>query len=77
MDKSTTVIAEENCSGCLMCTLACSFFNTPERVFNPSKAFITVDRKEGQNQFKVDFLDDCIDCGICSEYCHYGVLSTD
>ena len=77
MDKLTNIVAEENCAGCLLCTLACSFFNTPERVFNPSLAHITVERKEGQNTFGVSFTEDCIDCGTCAEYCQFGVISAE
>jgi len=73
MDGSK-VIAEENCSGCLLCALACSFFNTPDRVFNPDKAQIKIERMEGQNRFKVSFKEECLECGICADYCHYGVL---
>ncbi|MBW1836033.1 MAG: 4Fe-4S dicluster domain-containing protein [Deltaproteobacteria bacterium] len=77
MTRQTKIIAEENCSGCLSCTLACSFFNTPEKVFNPSRAHVYIERKEGQNTFEVNFKEDCIDCGTCAEYCHYGVISVE
>ena len=77
MDRLTNVIAEQNCAGCNLCALACSFFNTDERVFNPSRAFIQIERKDGQNSFAVNFKEDCLDCGTCAEYCHYGVLSVE
>nr|HID57619.1 hypothetical protein [Desulfobacterales bacterium] len=73
--NATKVIAEENCSGCLLCALACSFFNQPDRVFNLSKSQIKVERIGGQNRFKISFKEDCIECGTCADYCHYGVLS--
>jgi len=69
------VIAQENCSGCLSCALACSFFNTPERVFNPARAYVRIERREGQNRFVVSYLDECLECGVCVERCNYGVLA--
>ena len=77
MNKTTTVIADDNCAGCLLCALTCSFANTPERVFNPSKAYITIKRRQRSNRFKVNFQEGCLDCGKCAESCQYGVLSTD
>jgi Fe-S-cluster-containing hydrogenase component 2 len=68
-------IKEEKCSGCRLCALACSFFVSPERVFSLSKAQIRIDRIDGQNRFTVHLLEGCLGCGICVEYCHYGVLA--
>lgn len=68
------VIKEENCSGCLRCALACSFFNSLEREFNLSQSKIKIERKNGQNSFKVSLQEDCNGCDICQDYCHYGVL---
>ena len=73
--EQAILAADENCSGCLRCVLACSFFNTPERVFNPSKAHIRIEQTERQNKFKVVFKDSCLECGLCADYCNYGVLS--
>lgn len=67
-------INEKNCSGCLRCALACSFFNTPEREFNLSKSKIKIERVGGQNRFKVIIEEDCTVCGTCIDYCDYGVL---
>lgn len=69
-----TVIKEENCSGCLRCALACSFFNSPEREFNPSRSKIKIERKNSQNSFKISLQEDCTSCDICLPYCHYRVL---
>jgi|GEM_PF-3362305 len=69
------VVAPWNCSGCLNCALACSFFNTPERVFNPARAHIKIHSLEGQNQFVVEFSNDCVQCGLCTERCYYGVIT--
>jgi len=69
------VIKQENCSGCRLCALACSFFTFPDRVFSLSKSRIKVERIDGENRFKVIIEEDCIDCGTCVDYCFYGVLS--
>lgn len=74
--SNTKVTAEENCSGCLRCALACSFFNTKERVFSLSKANINIEKINGENKFKVSFTGNCLGCGICTDYCHYGVLTS-
>ena len=71
------VTKEENCSGCRLCALACSFFVSPERAFSLSKSQIKVERIDGQNRFKVDILEGCLGCGICVDYCHYRVLAVE
>ena len=67
-------VTAENCSGCLLCCLACSFFTSPERVFNLSRSMIKV-RRAQDRRFRIEFSEDCTACGICVDYCHYGVLS--
>jgi Fe-S-cluster-containing hydrogenase component 2 len=72
---SKIVVADESrCSGCQLCTLACSFFTRPGKAFNPSIARLRVERRDMQNRFRVRFLDDCIQCGKCSDYCSFGVF---
>ncbi len=68
------IVNMDNCSGCLLCSLACSFFNTPERSFNLSKSEIRVRRAKGRNRFEVEFSDACSGCETCVDYCHFGVL---
>ncbi len=67
------IVNMDNCSGCLLCSLACSFFNTPQKVFNLSKSMIRVKPGNG-GRFEIGISADCTDCGICEKYCHYGVL---
>ena len=62
------------CSGCHLCALACSFFTGGEDMFNLSKARIKISRKEYQNDFLVELLPECINCGLCTKYCNYNVL---
>lgn len=66
-------VTPENCSGCLLCCLACSFFNSPERVFNLSRSMIKV-RGAQDGGFEIEFSEDCTGCGLCVNYCHYGAL---
>lgn len=71
--KEIIIDQKENCSGCLLCALACSFF-TGEKKFNPSEAKISIKRNQ-QNRFLVELRDDCTRCGMCVNYCHFGVLA--
>lgn len=64
----------ENCTGCLMCQLACSFVKTSE--FSPAKAFLTVQRVDKSESYKVGFTEDCDACGVCAQYCYYDVIET-
>ena len=70
-------IAAEHCSGCLRCALACSFFTSLEGAFNPSQSKIQVTPGPEDGQFEVKLTEDCTHCGICVDYCEFGVLSQD
>jgi len=64
-------VQPENCVGCLTCQLVCSFTYTDR--FNPSAARIIVEwSPEGS---KISFTDECVDCGICADYCFYDCLT--
>ncbi|MBI5013946.1 MAG: 4Fe-4S dicluster domain-containing protein [Deltaproteobacteria bacterium] len=69
------VAAPEQCSGCRLCALACSFYNTGEREFSLAAASIRIDRVRGENSFSPQVLEDCTGCGTCVPYCEYGVLA--
>ena len=73
--KHTISIAPENCSGCLRCALACSFFTTSEREFNISKSKITVLPGWQQGEFEITLGEECNHCGICVQYCEFGALT--
>lgn len=63
----------EECAGCLLCMMACSFYNTGS--FGLADAKIQVDRIHKQNRYRITVSDDCLECGSCVEYCHFGILS--
>ena len=65
----------ETCSGCLCCALACSFFTSTERAFNPSQSKIRIVPDPDDGRFEIEFTEDCTLCGICADYCEFGVLS--
>ena len=69
------LIAAEHCSGCQRCALACSFFTSPERMFNLSRSKITVLPSFEQGVFEITLSEECNGCGICVQYCEFGVLS--
>lgn len=68
-------IYPENCTGCLRCALACSYFATKEREFNISRAKIAILPGWQQRDFDIELDDECNHCGICVEYCEFGALS--
>ena len=72
--KKAPVTAEwAKCRGCQICQLICSFVH--EKVFNPSKASIQIDRLGGDTEFGISFGPQCNRCGLCVRYCLYGALS--
>ena len=62
----------ENCSGCKMCQLICSFIYT--RKFNPLKSRIVIEEPNTTEPFSITFTDECNDCGFCVRYCFYDAL---
>jgi ferredoxin len=64
------VIHEENCAGCQICQLFCSF--TFQRIFAPNKAYIQIDTHEIIP--KISFLEGCTQCHQCVKHCLYGAL---
>jgi Fe-S-cluster-containing dehydrogenase component len=74
LQKRVKVVNPENCSGCQICALACSFFNSKEKNFSLSKALIKISRINGEEKFQVDLLAQCTHCGICTQFCLYNVL---
>ncbi len=70
-----SIISPESCSGCLRCSLACSFFTSPDRAFNPARSKIQVIHGQEDGLFQIELSQKCTHCGICVEYCEFGVLS--
>ena len=60
-----------SCVGCLLCQLACTFNETGN--FVPSKAHIKIDWTPLET--KIEFDDNCTECGVCISYCFYDCLS--
>ena len=70
--KVVTKIAvhPENCKGCGICELQCSFAKA--KMFNPSESRIIIDWEDDEPC--IGFRDDCDECGICASFCVYGSL---
>jgi len=80
-DRSTMVaqkklvIDESRCRGCRTCQLACSI--KKYGVFNPSKAFIRIERNIETGRTCPVVLSGCDMCGgnfLCAELCPYGAI---
>ena len=69
------VVNPQNCSGCGICELACSFFNVPDRSFRPAASHVQIVRLDGQNRFRPELSDQCNGCGVCATHCEYGVFA--
>ncbi len=71
------VVNIDNCSGCLRCSLACSFHNSPEQAFSLSRSLIKVEPLANDGRTGIRILEGCLECGVCVDHCHYGVLAGD
>ena len=68
------IVAEpENCVGCLLCAMRCSF---REGGVNPYLGKIKIERT-GKSRFdrRISFEKECDDCHLCVNICPYGALS--
>ena len=61
----------EKCTGCMRCMLACSYTYTKK--FSPSAARIKIKLPE----YRIEFTNDCNNCGKCVEHCFYGALEVE
>lgn len=67
------IVRPENCTGCLICQLRCSW--RFEKAFSTAKAAIRIRRLVGgEREFDISFTERCDNCGICARYCPYGAL---
>ena len=65
--------AHDNCVGCVLCQLACSWVKHGE--FNPAKSFIDIQRNElREGHWKASFTEDCDVCGYCFSFCHFDAI---
>jgi formate hydrogenlyase subunit 6/NADH:ubiquinone oxidoreductase subunit I len=62
----------ENCVGCQLCQMRCSFRLT--RRFSFSDARIDIDWNEKQCRYDISLNDSCDRCGLCVTACVYGAL---
>jgi len=61
-------IYENNCTGCRICQMICSWVN--EGGFHPSRSLITIESKDEKGvQFSVRHNHICNNCGLCATYC--------
>lgn len=65
-------VDQENCSGCRICQLMCSFIQT--KSYNPAKAYIIIEEAQATEPFRITFSNRCNGCGVCVRYCFYGAL---
>ena len=71
--KVDILIKPENCTGCRVCQLECSFkYN---KVFNPALANIRIlETPEKAVSYRISFKDECRKCLICARACVFGAL---
>jgi len=67
------IIDSENCVGCRLCQMRCSFRFTKR--FSFSDARIDIDWNEEQCRYDVNLNEECDRCGLCVASCVYGTLT--
>ncbi len=65
-------IDSNNCAGCMLCALSCSFFNTG--VFNPKNSIIKIYKNDKTQRFRLKIGNACKMCGACVDACSYNAL---
>jgi crotonobetainyl-CoA:carnitine CoA-transferase CaiB-like acyl-CoA transferase len=72
--KKVVEIETAKCVGCYLCQMACSF--TKHKEFNRDRSYVAV-RRVGpwEDEWEVQFTDDCDACGYCANFCEYDALS--
>jgi len=63
----------DNCVGCRLCQMRCSFRFT--KSFSFSDARIDIDWNEEQCLYDIKLSDECDRCGLCVASCVYGALT--
>jgi Fe-S-cluster-containing dehydrogenase component len=67
------IINSENCVGCRLCQMRCSFRFTKRFSFSDAK--IDIDWNEEQCRYDVSLNEECNCCGLCVASCVYGTLT--
>ena len=66
-------VNSEECRGCHLCQLACSFYKTG--VFKLSDSRVSIKRDINRiERYNVNLLDTCDTCGWCARFCAFGAL---
>lgn len=61
-------INEENCTGCRICQMICSWANGGS--FQPGRSYVKVESKDSaENNFRIEIEQGCKRCGLCAVYC--------
>ena len=72
--KGFNIITDsENCVGCLLCQMRCSFRFTKR--FSFSDARINIEWNEEQCRYDISLNEECDGCGLCVHSCVYGALT--
>ncbi|MDP6510851.1 MAG: 4Fe-4S binding protein [Dehalococcoidia bacterium] len=68
-------IDPDKCTGCLLCSLACSFIKTSAFGLSHSLVHIQRDLVRGSHErFRISFDDGCDGCGLCARYCNFDAI---
>jgi ferredoxin len=62
--------AQDHCTGCLRCRLACS--GAYAKQFQPSAAHIAIHTRG--IHYAAEFRQECTACGLCADSCLFGAL---
>ena len=68
-------IDNDKCTGCLLCSMACSFIKTS--AFGLSQSLVIIKRDMGKGtheRYSICFDDACDGCGFCAHYCNYDAI---
>ncbi len=71
--RQTIGVRSENCTGCQLCKLACSFIKTSS--FSLSHSYIQITRLGTAEQYEVSFTPECDRCGFCVNYCGFDAIA--
>ena len=70
--ESALVYDPTMCRVCFTCELICSITNAGE--FNPTKSSIRISARDSGKVKEMNLSEDCIECGVCVQYCPYDAL---
>lgn len=65
-------VKSQNCTGCQLCMLVCSFVKTSS--FSLSQSRIVITRLMARECYEVSFTPECDLCSLCINYCCFDAL---